>query len=109
MDGLALKTDDDREAAAYKVLFGKSGPAVPASTGSLGFAGAAAASFALAHAFLAMDREIAPPMINCEEPLPQYEIHFLHQACRRSLDRALVWSSDRGIKNAAVVVGRVEQ
>jgi 3-oxoacyl-[acyl-carrier-protein] synthase II len=109
MDGLALEADDDREAAAYTNLFGKSGPAVTASTGSIGFAGAAGASFALANAFLAMDRQTAPPMINCDEPLPQYELRVLHQAYRGPLHRVLVWSSDRGIKNAAVVVGCVEQ
>ena len=109
VDGLAVEADDDREAAAYKDLFGGSGPAVTASTGSIGFAGAASASFALAHALLAMDRQIAPPMINCDEPLPEYDLRIVHQASPRPLRRALVWSSDRGIKNAAIVVGSIEQ
>ena len=108
MDGLALEADDEREAAAYAELFGKPGPAVTAATGSIGFAGAACASFALAHAFLAFDRQIAPPMINCDEPLPEYELRIVHQPCRDPLRRALIWSSDRGIKNAAVLVGRIE-
>jgi len=109
MDGLALEADDDREAAAYANLFGKSGPAVTAATGALGFAGAATASFALAHAFLAMRRHMAPPLINCEDPLPRYDFRILHRASPAPVRRAMVWSSDRGIKNAALVVGNVEQ
>jgi hypothetical protein len=56
-----------------------------------------------------MRRHMAPPLINCEDPLPRYDFRILHRASPEPVRRAMVWSSDRGIKNAALVVGNVEQ
>ena len=102
-DALAIARDDGHEAAAYAALFGTSGPPVTGSTPAIGFTGAAGASFSVAHALLAMHRQIAPPMINCVEPV--HALPIVQRAAFQRLRRALVWSSDRGVKNAALVVG----
>jgi 3-oxoacyl-(acyl-carrier-protein) synthase len=55
-----------------------------------------------------MKKQIVPPTINCHDPIPEYRLNIAQRPCSRKIDRALVWTSDRGIKNAAVLVHSVE-
>lgn len=102
-DGLANELDDGRELRAVEAL--SNGKPVPFSafTGSFGFIGAAAGAFSLVHAMLAMRTGIVPPMINCEEPVPHPGVDLVREPRAAKPRRVLVWTSDRGIKNAAVL------
>ena len=104
-DGLATEVDDVREASVVAALL--DGAAVPltASTGAIGYTGAASGVFSLAHALLSLRRGIAPPLPNCEEPDPRCPVHRLTKPEPLGRDAVLVWNSERGIKNVAVVVG----
>jgi 3-oxoacyl-(acyl-carrier-protein) synthase len=104
-DGLAVEADELLEAAAVRQLFGARQPAYTAATASLGFTGAASGTFSLAHALESLRGGVLPPMINCGQPDPRCGLDFVHRPRQLALRRALVWSSDRGAKNAAVVVG----
>jgi 3-oxoacyl-[acyl-carrier-protein] synthase II len=102
-DGLANAADDDRELRTCRGLF--PGRAVPftASTGALGFPGATAGGFSLVHALLAMRGGVIPPTINCDDPVDASGVDLVTRARSARLRSVLVWTSDRGIKNAAVV------
>jgi 3-oxoacyl-[acyl-carrier-protein] synthase II len=103
-DGLATEDDDERELATYRALFGDRSVPFSAYTGSFGFAGAAAGAFALVHGMLAMRRGVLPPTINSTSPVPSADgMDLVRSARAASPRRLLVWTSDRGIKNAAVV------
>jgi 3-oxoacyl-(acyl-carrier-protein) synthase len=104
LDGFATPADDDREAAAYQSLLGKHRPPVTGFCGSFGFVGAATGAFSVVHALLAMEQGVVPPMINCDEPLPQYRLNVAHEPCVCKIRNALIWTSDRGVKNAAVLL-----
>jgi 3-oxoacyl-(acyl-carrier-protein) synthase len=107
-DALATACDDDREAAAYATVFNGEQPMITGFCGSFGFPGAATGTFSLAHALMAMKKQTVPPTINCHDPIPEYRLNIAQRPCSRKIDRALVWTSDRGIKNAAVLVHSVE-
>jgi 3-oxoacyl-[acyl-carrier-protein] synthase II len=104
LDGFATPADDDREAAAYQSLLGNHRPLVTGFCGSFGFVGAATGAFSVVHSLLAMEQGVVPPMINCDEPLPQYQLNVAHEPCVRKVRNALIWTSDRGVKNAAVLL-----
>jgi 3-oxoacyl-(acyl-carrier-protein) synthase len=106
-DGLATEEDDRMEANAYKQLFGEKRPFFTAATGSIGFTGAASGVFSLVHALAGLHQDVMFPMINCDNPDPACDLPFVHtpRDCRHN--RALVWNSDRGIKNGAVLLGKV--
>jgi 3-oxoacyl-[acyl-carrier-protein] synthase II len=105
-DGLATATDDAREAQAYHAVFNGTRPAFGCYTGSFGFAGAAAGAFSLAHAMMAFERGVMPPVANCDELDPDCAVDAAPVPRVRNLQRALVWTSDRAVKNAAVAVQR---
>jgi 3-oxoacyl-[acyl-carrier-protein] synthase II len=102
-DGLAIPADECREMEAYSSLLEGSGAPFTAFTGSFGFVGAAAGPFSLAHALLALHDGVIPPLTNCEDPVPGCPLPLLKSAYRTAARHALVWTSDRGIKNAALV------
>ncbi len=104
-DGLATQADDLREAAVVRQRCGDAAVPFTACTASLGFTGAVSGVFSLIHALLALERQVVPPLINCFKPDPQCPIHFSDQAQIRRYERALVWNSDRGMKNIAVLLG----
>jgi len=104
-DGLGSNLDDLREASAFEAIQ-DGGPAVfTASTASLGFTGAASGAFSFVHACLAIKRQVLPPLINCDHPDPHCKVRFLPEAAQSQFERAMVWNSDRGIKNVAMVLG----
>jgi hypothetical protein len=47
-----------------------------------------------------------PPLTGCLDPDPRCRLKPFPQAESGSPGLALAWSSDRGVKNAAIVVGR---
>jgi 3-oxoacyl-[acyl-carrier-protein] synthase II len=104
-DGLAVEADDTREMIAYSKVLGDSGAPYTACTGSLGFVGAASGAFSLVHAFLAINHGFIPPLTNCHDMVAGCTMPFVRIAKAAPVTHALVWASDRGIKNAAVVVG----
>jgi 3-oxoacyl-[acyl-carrier-protein] synthase II len=102
-DGLAIADDDDRELRTHRSLMGDRTVPFSAFTGSFGFPGAAAGGFSLVHALLAMRDGLIPPTINCDEPVGAAGVDLVVRARAARPRSVLVWTSDRGIKNAAVV------
>jgi 3-oxoacyl-[acyl-carrier-protein] synthase II len=107
-DGLANETDDDREIRACHDLFGDTPIPLTSFTGSFGFPGAAAGTFALVHAMLSMRRGVVPPIINCDDPVAEQNVDLVRTAREMRPRRVLVWTSDRGIKNASVLAAAVD-
>lgn len=103
-DGVATLEDDLSEAAALRRLFGNKPVSFTAATGAIGFTGSASGAFSLIHAVMGIRRQVIPPMINCENPDPRCSLHSAPRQRQVAIRRALVWNSDRGVKNAAVVV-----
>jgi 3-oxoacyl-[acyl-carrier-protein] synthase II len=103
-DGLATAEDDAREAGVARRLAIDGAP-FGAATPAVGFTGAASGAFSLAHAALALRHSVIPPLV-CREPDPACAVTCLAQAQATRLDRALVWTSDRGVKNVAVLLGQ---
>jgi 3-oxoacyl-[acyl-carrier-protein] synthase II len=103
-DGTAVADDDERECRAYERVFGDSGPAFTAATGAIGYTGAASGAFSLVHACLALSGGVLPPLINCDDPVRDCPLPIVRQKRAADLGRVLVWNSDRGIKNTAVLV-----
>ncbi len=104
-DGLAVETDDTRDMVAYDTVAGDSGACFTAFGGAFGFVGAASGTFSLAHAFMAIRHGVIPPLTNCRDLVPGCTMPFVRAAGAAPVKHAVVWTSDRGIKNAAVVVG----
>jgi 3-oxoacyl-[acyl-carrier-protein] synthase II len=107
-DGTAVCADDVRECNAYGSLFGHCTPAFTGATAAIGYTGAASGAFALMHAALAVKERVLPPTINCDDPVPECPWPVLRERCAAELDKVLVWNSDRGLKNAAVLISRAE-
>jgi 3-oxoacyl-[acyl-carrier-protein] synthase II len=103
-DGLATVEDDLSEAAAAQRLFGETPVPFTAATGSTGYLGTAGGPFSLIHALMGMQQSVVPPMINCTSPDPRCALPFVHEPEHRPYKRALVWNSDRGVKNAALLI-----
>jgi 3-oxoacyl-(acyl-carrier-protein) synthase len=104
-DGLGSDLDDLREASAFDAIQ-DGGPAVfSASTASLGFTGAASGAFSFVHACLSIKQQVLPPLINCIHPDPRCKVRFLPTVGHSQFKRAMVWNSDRGIKNVAIILG----
>lgn len=107
-DGLANEVDDEREVRTCQALFGDEAVPLTAFTGSFGFPGAATGAFALVHAMLSMRRGVVPPTINCDEPVVDRHLDLVREPRETALRRVLVWTSDRGIKNASVLAEAVD-
>jgi 3-oxoacyl-[acyl-carrier-protein] synthase II len=108
-DGLATKEDDLREASVVNRLVGDTPVPFVASTGALGFTGAASGAFYLAHAMMALRHQTIPPLINCKQPDRDCAVHFVALPEERHYNRVLVWNSDCGVKNIAMLVGAYEE
>ncbi len=104
-DGLATELDDLREAAVVRRLLGDGAVAFTAATAALGFTGAASGAFSIAHALMALQRAVIPPLINCDQPDPRCALRFVDRPEEQRYDRALVWNSDQGVKNVAILIG----
>lgn len=108
--GLGTPEDDRREAAVHRRIFGggADGDAVPftSATGALGWTGAASGAFALVHALRAVARGLLPPTVGCDAPDPACALPLVHEVAHRPLARALVWASDEGRKNVALLLVR---
>ncbi len=107
-DGLATEAHDTRELQAAWRVFGGGGQLYTAAAGAIGFTGAASGTFSLLHAAMAMRRKLLPPLLNCENPVPQSSFTFVREALPRAIRRAMVWNDDRGVKSAAVLLRSYE-
>ena len=104
-DGLATELDDIRESdAAAGVLDGAEVP-FTAATSAIGYTGAASGVFSLVHAMVSLRRAVAPPLPNCEELDPRCRVHRLTRPATLGAENVLVWNSERGVKNVALVAG----
>jgi 3-oxoacyl-[acyl-carrier-protein] synthase II len=106
-DGLGTEKDDIREARALQGLLGAIETPITAGTCAIGFTGAASGVFSLIHGVMAIHDQVVPSLWNCEDPDPRCPIHFISQPEQKQYQRSLVWNSDYGIKNVAVVLGAV--
>lgn len=107
VDGLGTREDDRREAGAVQEVLEGAAIPVSAATGAMGFTGAASGVFSLVHAVLALAQQVIPPLINWRVADPDCPVQIVPRATACALERALVWNSDRGIKNVAVLAGAV--
>ncbi len=104
-DGLATELDDIRESDAVgRVLDGAKVP-FTAPTSAIGYTGAASGVFSLLHALVAVRRGVAPPLANCDELDPRCPVHHHSTPAPLSPETVLVWNSERGVKNVAMVAG----
>lgn len=103
-NGLAVEADDTMEMVTYDKVLGDSSAPFTAFTGAFGFVGAASGAFSVAHALLAIRHQVIPPLTNCHDLAAGCTIPFVSKAQGAPLRHAMVWTSDRGVKNAAVVV-----
>jgi 3-oxoacyl-(acyl-carrier-protein) synthase len=108
-DGLGTRIDDLREAAAIRSVLGDATVPFTAATPAMGYTGAAGGVFNLVHAALSLRRGVVPGLANCDDPDPECPVHFTPTPAPMDGDRALVWNSDRGVKNVAVVAGTVPE
>ncbi|MGD8568069.1 MAG: beta-ketoacyl synthase N-terminal-like domain-containing protein [Gammaproteobacteria bacterium] len=104
--GLGVEEDDLYEAAVLRRLSTSHPIAFTSATGSLGYTEAASGGFALINALLAMQKNVIPPMINCDQPDDRCSGNFIRRAEVKPLRRTLAWSTDRGIKNVCVLLGQ---
>ncbi len=103
-DGLAIAADDRLEASAARRLFGEAMPAYTAATPAIGFTGSAGGAFSLVHAAHGLHCGVVPPLLNCARPDPHCRLNFADGSGSPRLRRALVWNSDRGLRNIAVAI-----
>jgi 3-oxoacyl-[acyl-carrier-protein] synthase II len=104
-DGLATELDDIRESNAIAGVVDGAEVPFTAPTSAIGYTGAASGAFSLVHALLALRRRVTPPLANCDELDPRCPVHHLSSPAPLSRPRVLVWNSERGVKNVAMVAG----
>ena len=104
-DGLATELDDIRESNAVAGLLNGAEVPFTAATGAIGYTGAASGAFSLVHAMVSLRRGVAPPLPNCEELDPRCRVHRLTSPATLEAENVLVWNSERGVKNVALVAG----
>jgi 3-oxoacyl-(acyl-carrier-protein) synthase len=102
-DGLGTVADDLRESRAAAALLNGSAVPFTAATSALGYTGAASGTFSLVHALLALRRGVAPALANCDDPDPDCPIPHLSRTEPLAAARVMVWNSERGVKNVALV------
>jgi 3-oxoacyl-[acyl-carrier-protein] synthase II len=103
-DGLGTQVDDQREALALQRLFGARPVGFSAPTRAIGFTGAGSGVFSLIHAALAISRAEPPWLVWPGPPDPACPVNLLERVSGDGRP-ALVWNSDLGVKNVAMVVG----
>jgi len=84
LDGRAVPSFDMSEARALQETFGEDLPCIPASVPRTmsGHSYAAAGAIDAITALLALQHEIIPPTINCEEPDPRYGLDIVQGVAR---------------------------
>ena len=104
-DLLGIDTDDKRELVALPVALGTSA-AITGHVGALGFTGAASGAFSFVHAALSISTSIIPPAVNCFGYSSPPGVRIITHSELTQSDTRLVWHSDGGLKNVAIVLRR---
>lgn len=104
-DGLADDRHDQMEIDAFHRMCAGRDTRFTAAGGSLGYAGAATGAFSLVHAVTGLKSGVIAPLINCESPRAGCDLPIVHETQHTDFTRAMVWSSDSGAKNAALLLG----
>lgn len=94
--------DDAGELCAAARLLGPS--AITGAVGALGFTGAACGAFSLVHAARAIAEGRVPPTVGGARRPAEGPSRVVREAETRPMPSALVWRSDRGVKNLAVLL-----
>ena len=104
-DGLGVVIDDLREADVLgKLLLDAPVPFASATPGT-GFTGAASGVVSIADAAMALRNRVLHPMVR-RNPDPDCRVHSLPAAGPLGSPNVLVWNSERGAKNVAVLLTR---
>lgn len=105
LDGRAIRTSDQSEAEALHMVFGSELAQLPVSVPRtmLGHSYAAAGALDTITALLALDHNLIPPTINCEELDPGYGLDLV-QGEARQLVRPAVLIGGRGNGGVNVVL-----
>jgi 3-oxoacyl-(acyl-carrier-protein) synthase len=106
LDGFAVESWDESEAAAIKNVFGKRAAEIPVSCPKSMFGNLLGASGAVdvITAILAMEHNLIPPTINLDDPSPNGLNYIRGQAKEGRISRALIISRGRGGINSVLVV-----
>jgi 3-oxoacyl-[acyl-carrier-protein] synthase II len=105
-DLLGIHRDDDRELCAARMVLGKSA-AITGHIGAIGFTGAATGVFSFVHAVLSLSTGVVPPTLGrCYDQ--SQPVRIIAQAEEAQTDMRLVWHSDQGLKNVAIVLRRAD-
>jgi 3-oxoacyl-[acyl-carrier-protein] synthase II len=104
-DGLGVEADDLREAGAARRVFGERRLPYAAATGNVGFTGATSGVLAVVHALCARARGTLPPAVDCAQPDPRCPFDLPRAPRPLPPGPVLVWNSEGGVKNAAVLLG----
>lgn len=104
-DGIGTIEDDLREAQVLHSLFPEP-PDFTCAAAAIGNTGAARAVFSLVHAVDAIDQRYVPPTMDAGELDPACTLPLVTQLSERGPSSVLVWCSDEGHKNAALLLSR---
>jgi len=106
--GIGIPPYDQAEAAALTAVFNQHLARIPvASTKSMaGTCGAGAGGLDVCVAAAALEHQMVPAIINCDQPLDGLNAGSA-AACAKELNYVLVCSTGLGGQNAALVLGRI--
>jgi 3-oxoacyl-[acyl-carrier-protein] synthase II len=106
--GTATKLNDCSETEALKMIFGSRAYEVPVSSikSMLGHSMGASGAIEFIATVLAIERHMAPPTINYEEPDPQCDLDYVTEGARAVRLRAAISNSFGFGGNNAVLVAR---
>jgi len=105
LDGRAVPTSDHGEAEALQMVFGSNLErlAVSVPRTMLGHSYAAAGPLDAIAALLALEHDLIPPTINCEQPDPRYKLNLVQKEAQ-PLAGSVVLLGGRAIGGANVVL-----
>jgi len=109
--GLGIKENDRAEVEAIKQAFGEEASSTPVTTVKpmMGHLCAGAGGVELIAAVLCLQDGMIPPILNCENPEPDFGLDFVRGEPRQDkVDVALVNTSSLAGQNASLILKRVE-
>jgi 3-oxoacyl-[acyl-carrier-protein] synthase II len=106
-DLLGIQPDDAREMMVAAHVLGESA-AITGAVGALGFTGASCGVFSVVHAARAIAEGRVPPTVNRPTDNQHRGPRVIAEAEARPLTSALVWRSDHGMRNVAIVLASMD-